>query len=79
MAGAAADAGRALRKAVPRSSHATWEPGRDRTPLAVLEATNRRRVPELARFAGMRALEVWYSRVDGPPSPPWPPAGAEEC
>ena len=105
MGGARADGGRGLRRAVPRGSHAAWTPGRERAPLAVLEATNRRRVPELvairkarmraspvaflrgapavrtyreqlARFAATRALEVWYSRVDGPPSRPCPGAGA---
>ena len=37
MAGARADAGRALRKLVPRSSHATWDPGRRPPPLRLLE------------------------------------------
>ena len=30
MGGAVADAGRDLRKAVPRSSHAAWSPGLER-------------------------------------------------
>jgi Uncharacterized protein conserved in bacteria (DUF2252) len=38
MSRARADAGRALRKRVPRSSHAVWEPGPDRAPLRVLES-----------------------------------------
>ena len=45
MGGTRADAGRGLRKAVPRGRHDAWAPGRERAPLAVLEATNRRRVP----------------------------------
>ena len=64
MTGARADAGRALRRSVPRSSHATWEPGRERAPLVVLEATNRRRVPELVaiRKARMRASPFAFLR-----------------
>ena len=37
MAGARADAGRALPKLVPRSSHAAWDPGRRPPPLRLLE------------------------------------------
>jgi uncharacterized protein (DUF2252 family) len=64
MSRARADAGRALRKRVPRSSHAVWEPGRDRAPLPVLEETNRRRVPELVvlREARMRASPFAFLR-----------------
>ena len=64
MGGAGADAGRGLRKAVPRSSHAAWSPGRERAPLAVLEATNRRRVPELVaiRTERMRASPFAFLR-----------------
>jgi hypothetical protein len=112
MAGARAEAGRALRRAVPRSSHATWDPAGRRSPLALLATSDRRRLPDLdetlpgpwewdvkrlatsfvvaartagfdqatgrraaqatvrvyreqlARYAGMRLLEIWYSRVD---------------
>jgi hypothetical protein len=54
---ARADAGRALRKVVPRSAHAAWAPGAGRSPLALLEAFDRHRVPELLpiRTARMRA------------------------
>jgi uncharacterized protein DUF2252 len=64
MSRARADAGRALRKRVPRSSHALWEPGPDRAPLRVLEETNRRRVPELVtiREARMRASPFAFLR-----------------
>ena len=64
MSRARADAGRALRKQVPRSSHAVWEPGRDLAPLRVLEETNRRRVPELVvlREARMRASPFAFLR-----------------
>ena len=64
MTGARAHAGRALRKAVPRTSHASWEPAPGRAPLAVLEATNRRRVQELVaiRKARMRASPFGFLR-----------------
>jgi uncharacterized protein (DUF2252 family) len=40
--------GKALRERVPRSSHAHWEPGPDRPdPVALLESSSQRRVPEL--------------------------------
>jgi uncharacterized protein (DUF2252 family) len=58
MSRARADAGRALRPRVPRSSHAVWEPGPDRAPLRVLEETNRRRVPELV---AIREARMWAS------------------
>ena len=64
MARAAADAGRALRKVTPRGGHAAWEPAPERAPLAVLEATNRQRVPELVaiRKARMRASPFAFLR-----------------
>jgi uncharacterized protein (DUF2252 family) len=68
MAGAAADAGRALRKAVPRSSHAAWEPGRQRAPLAVLAATNRRRVPELVAIRTERMRASPFAFLRGAPA-----------
>src|SRR4051812_4115455 len=40
--------GKALRQRVPRSSHSQWEPAPDRPdPVALLESSNRGRVPEL--------------------------------
>jgi uncharacterized protein (DUF2252 family) len=43
--------GRALRRAVPRSSHARWEPPADRPdPVGLLEQQARTRVPELTRI-----------------------------
>jgi uncharacterized protein (DUF2252 family) len=61
---ARADAGRALRKVVPRSAHAAWAPGAGRSPLALLEAFNRHRVPELLtiRTARMRASPFAFYR-----------------
>jgi uncharacterized protein (DUF2252 family) len=64
MAGARAEAGRALRRAVPRSSHAAWDPGRRPPPLRLLEEVNRHRVPELLpiRTARMRASPFAFLR-----------------
>jgi uncharacterized protein (DUF2252 family) len=64
MAAARADAGRALRKVVPRSSHAAWDPGRRPPPLRLLEEFNRHRVPELLpiRTARMRASTFAFLR-----------------
>jgi uncharacterized protein (DUF2252 family) len=64
MAAARAEAGRALRRAVPRSSHAAWDPGRRPPPLGLLEELNRHRVPELLpiRTARMRASPFAFLR-----------------
>jgi hypothetical protein len=43
VAGARAEAGRELRKVVPRSSHAVWDPAGRPSPLRPLEETNRHR------------------------------------
>jgi uncharacterized protein (DUF2252 family) len=42
-----AAAGRAARSGAPRSAHAAWAPPSGRDPLAILEAQERTRVPEL--------------------------------
>jgi uncharacterized protein (DUF2252 family) len=68
MGGARADAGRSLRKAVPRDSHAAWAPSRDRAPLAVLEATNRRRVPELVAIRTERMRASPFAFLRGAPA-----------
>jgi uncharacterized protein (DUF2252 family) len=64
MAGARAEAGRALRKVVPRSSHAAWDPAGRPSPLPLLEETNRHRLPELVpiRAARMRASPFAFLR-----------------
>ncbi|HEY7607287.1 MAG TPA: DUF2252 family protein, partial [Actinomycetes bacterium] len=64
MTGARAHTGRGLRRSVPRTSHASWEPAPGRAPLAVLEETNRRRVQELVaiRRARMRASPFGFLR-----------------
>ncbi len=54
------DAGRALRRAVPRSAHAEWIPPPDRAdPVAVLVESGRDRVPEL--------LPIRYGRMSQSP------------
>src|SRR5215216_7039710 len=68
MGGARADAGRSLPKAVPRDSHAAWAPSRDRAPLAVLEATNRRRVPELVALRTERMRASPFAFLRGAPA-----------
>jgi len=64
MAGARAEAGRALRRTVPRSSHATWDPAPRRSPLALVEESDRRRLPELVpiRHARMAASPFAFLR-----------------
>jgi uncharacterized protein (DUF2252 family) len=64
MAAARAEAGRALRKAVPRSSHASWDPTGRPSPLRLLEESNRHRLPELVpiRAARMRASPFAFLR-----------------
>jgi Uncharacterized protein conserved in bacteria (DUF2252) len=64
MAGARAEAGRALRKVVPRSSHAAWDPAGRPSPLPLLEETDRHRLPELVpiRAARMRASPFAFLR-----------------
>jgi len=51
--------GRATRAAVPRSSHSALEPAADRDPIALLEAQNASRVPEL--------VPIRYGRMLGSP------------
>jgi uncharacterized protein (DUF2252 family) len=64
MGEARADAGRALRKVVPRSSHATWDPGDRAAALRLLEDSNRHRLPDLVpiREARMRASPFGFLR-----------------
>jgi uncharacterized protein DUF2252 len=64
MPAARAEAGRALRKTVPRSSHASWDPAGRPSPLRLLEESSRHRVPELVpiRAARMRASPFAFLR-----------------
>jgi uncharacterized protein (DUF2252 family) len=68
MAGARAEAGRALRRAVPRSSHATWDPAGRRSPVALLEETDRRRLPDLVPIRHARMLASPFAFLRGAPA-----------
>jgi uncharacterized protein (DUF2252 family) len=67
MAGARAEAGRALRKAAPRSSHAAWDPAAGRSPLDLLEESDRRRLPELVPLRHARMLASPFAFLRGAP------------
>ena len=56
--------GRALRASAPRSSHAAFTPSPGRDPLAILEASNEERVPELIpyRFGRMATSPFAFYR-----------------
>ena len=59
------EAGKALRKKVPRSTHAVYEQGRDRAdPIDILEQQNGTRVPKLVsvRYARMLASPFAFLR-----------------
>ncbi|MBV8204830.1 MAG: DUF2252 domain-containing protein [Candidatus Eremiobacteraeota bacterium] len=59
-------AGRARRKQVPRSSHAGWQPQRNRPdPVAILEASNLGRVPELVPIRYGRMLVSPFAFLRG--------------
>ena len=68
MAGARAEAGRALRKGVPRSSHAAWVPAAGRSPLDLLAESDRRRLPELVPLRHARMLASPFAFLRGAPS-----------
>ncbi|MGZ4757094.1 MAG: DUF2252 domain-containing protein [Acidimicrobiia bacterium] len=58
--------GRALRERVPRSAHAVWEPPSDRVdPIAQLEESNRRRVPDLVPVRYGRMLVSPFAFLRG--------------
>ena len=60
------DAGRALRQTLPRSSHATWQPpSKQRDPIAILEASNRDRLPELVPIRYGRMLRSPFTFLRG--------------
>jgi len=59
-------AGRALRDAVPRVSHAKWKrPSRQRDPIAVLEESNRDRMQELVPIRYGRMLRSPFTFLRG--------------
>jgi uncharacterized protein (DUF2252 family) len=60
--------GRELRKAVPRSSHGDWAPEPDRPdPVALLEESNRTRVPDLVPIRYGRMLRSPFTFYRGAP------------
>jgi uncharacterized protein (DUF2252 family) len=61
--------GRARRKEVPRSSHASWEvPADARDPVALLEASNASRLPELVPVRNGRMLVSPFTYLRGSPA-----------
>jgi uncharacterized protein (DUF2252 family) len=67
MAGSRADAGRALRKLVPRASHAGWDPAGRADPLALLAASNRGRLPDLVPIREDRMAASPFGFLRGAP------------
>ena len=69
--------GKAARAAVPRESHAAFDPHADRPdPVAQLEEQGKSRIPELVpvRYGRMLASPFSYFRGAACPWPPtWPP------
>ncbi|HEV3119063.1 MAG TPA: DUF2252 domain-containing protein, partial [Gemmataceae bacterium] len=58
--------GRALRKRVPRSAHAQWQPPANRPdPVALLEATSQGRVPELVPLRYGRMVQSPFAFFRG--------------
>lgn len=54
--------GKALRKAIPRESHAGWQPPPSRRdPIDLLEESNRDRVPELVPIRYGRMLRSSFT------------------
>jgi len=61
--------GRALRKKVPRSSHAQWQPPADRPdPLAVLLASGKSRLPHLLPLRYGRMSQSAFAYMRGAPA-----------
>jgi len=59
-------AGKALREAAPRASHANWKrPSRQRDPIAVLEESNRDRLQELVPIRYGRMLRSPFTFLRG--------------
>ena len=59
-------AGKALRKEVPRESHAGWKPGNRRSaPVEILIASNKGRIPELVPIRHGRMLSSSFAFLRG--------------
>ena len=60
------EAGKTLRQTLPRGSHATWKPpARHRDPVAILEASNRDRLPQLVPIRYGRMLRSPFTFLRG--------------
>jgi uncharacterized protein (DUF2252 family) len=68
MPGTRADAGRGLRKVVPRSSHASWEPSGRPSVMRLLEESNRRRLPDLVPIRDQRMRASPFAFLRGSPA-----------
>jgi uncharacterized protein (DUF2252 family) len=62
------DEGKAVRKRVPRVSHATFEPAPGRDPIAILEAQETDRLPELVPLRHERMAESPFAYYRGTPA-----------
>ena len=60
--------GKAARKRVPRASQATFEPARERDPIAILEAQEADRLPELLPLRHARMAESAFAYYRGTPA-----------
>ncbi len=65
---ARAAAGKAARQRVPRTSHAAFEPAPDRDPIAILQAQEEDRLPELVPLRHARMAESAFSYYRGTPA-----------
>ncbi len=63
-----ADKGRSAREAVPRGSHATFEPAPDRDPIAILAAQEEDRLPDLVPVRHERMAESAFAYYRGTPA-----------
>ena len=60
--------GRAQRQATPRAAHAEWQPSPQRDMLALLEASNQGRIPELVPIRHSRMLASPFTFYRGAPA-----------
>jgi uncharacterized protein (DUF2252 family) len=63
-----AESGKAARKRVPRVRHATFEPARGRDPIAILEAQEADRLPDLVPLRHERMAESAFAYYRGTPA-----------
>jgi uncharacterized protein (DUF2252 family) len=62
------DEGKAVRKRVPRTSHASFEPAAGRDPIAILEAQEKIRLQELVPLRHLRMSESPFAYYRGTPA-----------